>query len=76
MKMLKSLKLPGFPEIVDFCYDAAKALKLLKNSLTRDIESGEGSSNYCLILSDINMPVMDGYQFANAAIEMMEDFGV
>ena len=31
----------------------------------------EGESDYCMILSDLNMPIMDGYEFAEKARQMM-----
>jgi len=44
-------------ENVDVCYDGEKAVDLVRNA----IEEGE-SDRYALILTDCNMPVMDGYQ--------------
>ena len=65
--VLKSLQLRNFDSVVDTCYDAEKALNLISNSIKADPESGLAESEYCLILSDLNMPIVDGYDFARMA---------
>jgi len=69
--MLKSLNIRGFPDSVDFCYDGEEALKKLQKSFYK--EGNYFHSDYCLILSDLNMPIMDGYDFAQQARQLMDD---
>jgi len=71
MSIFKSLKLRGFPNSIDCCYNGDDALKNLKQSIFEDPETGDKESDYCLILSDLNMPIMDGYEFAEKAKDLL-----
>ena len=68
--ILSKLDLQGYPDCVDSCFDAIEGLKLIKKSL---VNGRHGCfSEYCLILSDLNMPIMDGYDFAKKIRIMMD----
>ena len=70
--MFQGLNLYGYPESVDYFYCANKALKQLEESIHVDPESGLGECDYCLILSDLNMPQVDGYTFVKRARLLFE----
>ena len=55
VSILNGIQLPDIQ--VDTCFDSEAAMKLVKNSI-KDEES-----DYCLILSDLSMPLVDGFEF-------------
>ena len=53
---LKQLKIRGLSQLVDRAFNGQEAVKKVK----RGLESG--THIYALILTDISMPVMDGFE--------------
>ena len=62
--IFSTLKLERYPTSVKSFHDPRKALQEVINSLHVDPESGLVESEYCLIISDLNMPLMSGYEFS------------
>jgi len=65
--ILSTMDMCGFPDCISCFYDADSALKVLESSISYDTETGDQTSDFCLVLSDLNMPIMDGYDFAVSA---------
>ena len=74
--ILSVLNLRDFPDSIDCCFDARKALILVRDSMYLDPVSGMFESNYALILSDLNMPIMDGYTFAKRVKSLFSEFKI
>ena len=55
---LKGLGIKGLTNLVDRAYNGLEAITMLKKAYT------DGSHVYGLILTDISMPVMDGFELA------------
>ena len=53
---ISHLGIEGLPNIVDRAYNGLEALKYVRNSFNK------GLHTYGLIITDISMPVMDGYE--------------
>ena len=58
MQMLTNLEIEGLTQIIDQYYDAQTALAKVKESLEN------GSHHYGLVITDISMPIMDGYELS------------
>ena len=72
--MIEAIELQGFPDCLDVFYDAEEALKVIETTVSNGKSSLE--SDYCLILSDLNMPLMDGYEFAQRVRHLFMRLGV
>ena len=48
----------------------------MKESIKVDPVNLRAESDYCLILSDLNMPIMDGYEFAEKLNNMMTKYRI
>lgn len=57
--ILDRIGIPGLHNIVDRAYNGLEAFKKVKDSFQK------GSHIYGLILTDISMPVMDGFEEAD-----------
>ena len=72
--IFKTLRLRNFSEAITLCYDAQKALDMLKDSVK--LKNGVLETDYCLILSDLNMPLMNGYEFAKNLRQLFASLGL
>mmetsp|Transcript_11866 Transcript_11866/g.18309 ORF Transcript_11866/g.18309 Transcript_11866/m.18309 type:complete len:119 (+) Transcript_11866:2208-2564(+) len=70
--IIQSMELENVDNRVDLCMGGAEALEKLQQNLTVD-ENNDFKSKYGAILTDLSMPVVDGYQLSLRARKMMTE---